>query len=281
MGNVAAELFRKAASINREDPLRQGNVVHIPSGREVILTGDFHGNRMNFTRTLSFAGLDAHPQRILVLQEIIHGPLDERTGVDRSVELLMRAARLKVSKPGQIVFLLGNHDVAQVTGNEITKQAMGSCEQFDKGVKYNYPDDWQDVQAALNEFLLSLPLAARTPGGMFMAHSMPSPKRMHLGGVEVFDRPWQEEDLRRGGPVYEWTWGRGQTPEQTAETAEKLGVEFFLLGHRHVSAGWELVTDRALTLASDHGQGCLMRFGSDETLTAETVEAHTNRILSV
>jgi hypothetical protein len=278
---VAADLFRQAARLNREDPAREGNVVRIVPEREVLFAGDFHGNRVNFTRVVSHANLPANPHRVLVLQEIIHGPVDERTGVDRSIELLMRAARLKVQNPGSVVFLMGNHDVAQLTGNEITKQGAGSIEMFNEGVKHSFPDDAEEIHAALGEFLVSLPLAARTPGGVMMSHSLPSPNRMDYADVGIFDREYEERDLRRGGPVYEWTWGRKQTPEQVDALAEQLDVSFFLLGHRHVEAGMEAVTDKAVTIASDHSRGMLLPFSSDETLTCETVSQQTQRILSL
>lgn len=267
--------------MNREDPAREGNVVRIVPEREVLFAGDFHGNRVNFTRVVSHANLPANPHRVLVLQEIIHGPVDERTGVDRSIELLMRAARLKVQNPGSVVFLMGNHDVAQLTGNEITKQGAGSIEMFNEGVKHSFPDDAEEIHAALGEFLVSLPLAARTPGGVMMSHSLPSPNRMDYADVGIFDREYEERDLRRGGPVYEWTWGRKQTPEQVDALAEQLDVSFFLLGHRHVEAGMEAVTDKAVTIASDHSRGMLLPFSSDETLTCETVSQQTQRILSL
>jgi hypothetical protein len=278
MAPVAADLFRQAARLNREDPARRGNVVEIVPERNVIFTGDFHGNRMNFTRVVSHANLPSNPRTVLVLQEIIHGPLDERTGVDRSIELLMRAARLKVQNPGSVCFLMGNHDVAQLTGNEITKQGAGSIEMFNKGVAHSFPDDAEEIHRALGEFIESLPLAIRTPGGVMMSHSLPSPSRMDYADPAVFDRPYREEDLRRGGPVYEWTWGRKQTPEQVDALAEMLDVSLFLLGHRHVEAGMETVTDKAVTIASDHGRGMLVSFTSDETLNVEDVSQRARRI---
>ena len=278
---VAADLFRQAARLNREDPARHGNVVHVVPEREVLFAGDFHGNRVNFTRVVSWANLPSNPQRVLILQELIHGPIDERTGVDRSIELLMRAARLKVQNPGSVCFLMGNHDVAQLTGNEITKQGAGSIEQFNEGVRYNFPDATSEIHSALEEFLLSLPLAARTPGGVMMAHSMPSPERMDKADTDIFQRDYEENDLRRGGPVYEWTWGRKQTPEQVDALAEELEVALFLLGHRHVAGGCEAVTDKAVTVASDHSRGMLVPFSSDETLTGDQVPQRAKRILSL
>jgi hypothetical protein len=183
--------------------------------------------------------------------------------------VLLRVARLLVRQPREVLFVLGNHDIAQVTGNEITKSGHGVCEAFTQGVAYAFEDDAADVLAAVEAFLLSLPLAVRCPNGAFITHSLPHPARMEMAGTEIFHRPYETEDLRRGHPVYEWTWGRGQTPEQIDALAEELGVELFVLGHRHVEGGWEKLTPRAITVASDHAHGCVMQFVSDERVSEQ------------
>jgi len=271
VASAAADIFRQAARANFEDARRRGSTVHIPSGRHLIVSGDLHGNRPALTKLITYADLAINAENVLLLQEIIHGPEDPRTGYDRSCELMLRSARLKLAHGDGVVILLGNHDLAQVTGNEITKEGRGACKTFDEGVLHCFGDDGAEVLEAINEFCLSMPLAARTDGGVFLSHSLPSPDRMELAGVEILDRAYRDEDLRRGTPVYEWTWGRDQTDEQTDALAETLGVEFFVLGHRHVESGFEIITRRAVTLASDHDHGKVIEFDSDVTLTAETV----------
>ncbi|HUU60246.1 MAG TPA: metallophosphoesterase, partial [Phycisphaerae bacterium] len=129
MPNVMAEIFRQAAAANRHDPHREGNVVVLEGGCEVLVTGDIHGNRTALAKVIAVAQLDGHPQRRLILQEIIHGPVDPRSGHDRSIDLLLRSARLKIAHPEQVFFILGNHDIAQVSGGEITKDGRRVCEQ--------------------------------------------------------------------------------------------------------------------------------------------------------
>jgi hypothetical protein len=283
MGSPVAEVFRKAAEVLRADPRRSGHVLSLGGAEEFLVSGDLHGNRANLARIVSHASLASHPGRVLVLQEIAHGPDDRRTGHDRSVEVLLRAVRLMLERPEQVLFVLGNHDVAQVTGNEITKQGRGSCEAFEKGVREGFGDDAEEILQAVDEYLLAIPLAIRCGQGVWISHSLPAPSRTALAGTDVFDwtGPYPPESLRRGGPVYEWTWGRAHTPEQIDALAERLGVEFFLLGHQHVEAGFEVVSPRAMVVASDHNRGCLCRFGADETLTGETAPDHVLQIQSL
>jgi len=281
MAHPVAHIFHQAAALNLNDRRRRGNLIHVESECELIATGDIHGNRFMLGKILKFAELPSFPNRRLVLQEIIHGPPDRDTGQDRSVELLLRAARLKVSHPEQVLFVLGNHDIAQITGKEITKNGMGVCEAFSSNVRSQFEDDADEVMAAVKEFLLSMALAVRSPGGTMLAHSLPTPGRMDTAGIDILHRPYRLEDLQRGGAVYEWTWGRGQSNEQLEELCKRLEVEFFVLGHRHLEVGYEIIGHRAVSLASNHPQGCVLIFSSDETLTAELIPDRAKRITAL
>lgn len=281
MGHPAADIFRQAAGLNLQDTRRGGNTIRIEPGMEMIVSGDLHGYRVGLAKLLAYAQLDQRPNRRLILQEIVHGPADAATGQDRSIELLLRAARLKVAHPLQVVFILGNHDIAQVTGNEITKDGCGTCKAFCEGVRFSYPDACQEVMAAVNEFLLSMAIAALTPGGVFIAHSLPSPNRMEASGLEILSRPTTQNDLHRGQPAYEWTWGRQQTPQQLDSLAEKLGVTYFILGHRHSDSGCEVVSPRGVALTTGHPCGQVAVFGSDEPLSGETICEHLKPVLSM
>lgn len=273
MPSAIADIFRQAAELNLVDDRRKGNVLHVDIGCPLVVTGDIHGYRPGLTGAIRRAALDADGRRLLVLQEIIHGPPQAPSGHDRSIEPLLRAARMFIAHPRQVLFLMGNHDLAQLTGNEISKDGRGACKAFQAGLDHCMGQDAPEVLQAVREFLQSLPLAAKCPGGVFIAHSLPSPKRMQAAGTDILHRPYRPEDLRRAGAAYEWTWGRGHTAEQLDALAATLGVEFFLLGHQHVAEGFRVVSPRCATLASDHAHGCAMEFGSDDRLTAESAAA--------
>jgi len=263
-----ADIFREAADLNVADPRRNGNTVRIEPGCEVIATGDLHGHRANLMKIVSYTDLGAREDRRLVLQEIVHAPPDPRTGHDRSVDVLLRAARLKISHPKQVLFILGNHDVAQATGNEITKAGRGVCEDFAAGVLYACgEDDAPEVLEAITTFLLSTPIAVRCPGGVWISHTLPTPQRMEHAGRDVPEAPYGSADLRRGGRVYEWTWGRRQTPEQVDDLAQHLGACFFVLGHRHIDSAYEFIGPKAVILTAEHDRGCLLEFCSDQPLS--------------
>lgn len=271
MAHPAADIFRQAARLLQEDPRREGNVVRIEPLCRVVVSGDIHGNGKALARIISFCGRKSSRPTRLVLQEIIHGLPDSQTGTDRSVELLLRAARLKINCPEEVLFVMGNHDLAQVGGVEIAKDGCGACKGFSAGVEAAYGEDAPDVLEAVGDMIRSFPLAAVCPNGAFVTHSVPSPGRMAAAGTEILHRPYVDEDFRRGGPAYEWTWGRGQKAEQLDALAAELAVELFVLGHRHVASGCEVIAPRAVVLASDHQHGRVACFASEVPVTAEAI----------
>ena len=258
MPHPVADLFRKVAQLNLEDPRRQGNIVHLDGGPQdhLLVVGDIHGHRRNLQRVLAAVDLPTHPHRRIVLQEIVHGPAEPTSGKDRSIELLMRVARLKSQHPDQVLMILANHDLAEITGNEITKEGRGCCETFREGVEYAFGgQDTDEILQAMREMLLSQPMAILTAGRTFISHTLPSPQRMDQAGTEILHRPYAEDDLQRGGPVYEWVWGRSQSPEQLDQLAQMLGANFFVIAHTHVEGGAQPLGPRAMVITCDHDQG--------------------------
>jgi len=116
---------------------------------------------------------------------------------------------------------------------------------------------------------------------VLIAHSVPSPNRMSAAGTEVLARRFSRDDLNRGAPVYEWTWGRGHTAEQLDALAGELGVDFFVLGHQHAREGLEVISPRAVALASDHAHGRILQFSTDEHLSAEIAAAKAKPIVAL
>lgn len=278
MGSPVARMFDQAAQLLADDPRRQGNLVSLAAGKELIIAGDLHGHRANLDAILRRADLAAHEDRILILQEIIHGEEDQLTGHDRSIETLMRALRAMLSHPERIIFLLGNHDLAQLTGKEISKHGRGACKAFDAGVAEAFEEEAGEVLDALNRYIRALPLAARTDGGVLISHSLPAPNRATEAGTDILTDPARQEDLQRGGALYEWTWGRNQTPEQMDQLAQVLDVEYFVVGHKHVKTGWERLGPRGIVLNSGDSQGCILELTTDESLNDRNVEDHLRRI---
>jgi len=277
----AATVLLKAAELNRSDQRRRGNVVY-PSGcSDLVVAGDLHGHRANLAKIIRYARLAANPARQLVLQELIHGPQDPKSGHDRSIELVLRAARLKLAHPEQVTLLLANHDIAQLTGNEIMKDGRSYCRSFSEGIEFCFPGSGREVQDALNTFLASLPLAVIAPNRTFISHSLPSPNRMGQACCDILWRSYEDADMRRGGDIYEWTWGRGHRPEQLEQLAKQLDVTFFILAHQHISEGYELIDAKGLYLSSEHAHGCVLHIPADQVVSPEDIAKYVKRIAAL
>ena len=281
MACAAVDIFRRAAELNRLDDRREGNVLVIGSPRRIVFSGDIHGYRPALGKIISHAALTADPQCYIVLQEILHGPPGERDGHDRSIELLMRAARLKIEHPEQVLFVMGNHDVAQVTGSEISKYGRGVCKAFVEGVRFAFGDDAGEVTDALEEFFLSLPLALRCPNGVFISHSLPSPGKFDDACIEILTRPITLADMQRGGAAYKWVWGRGHTESQLETLADKLGVEFFLMAHQHTEAGYDILSRHGAVVLSDHARGYIVEFRDDQKINGDSLAQYLKPLSSL
>ncbi|MBL7221675.1 MAG: metallophosphoesterase [Phycisphaerae bacterium] len=271
MACAAVDIFRRAAGMNRQDDRREGNVLVLASPCRIVLAGDIHGNRGALGKIISHAALASDPQCRLVLQEILHDPPGDPSGHDRSIELLMRAAWLKTEHPEQVLFVMGNHDLAQVAGSEISKYGHGVCKVFVEGVKFAFADDADEVMDALEEFFLSLPLAIRCPNGVFISHSLPSPGKFDDACVEILTRPITLDDMQRNGPAYNWVWGRGHTEDQLETLAAKLGAEFFLMAHQHNKDGYDIISPRGAVVLSDHAGGYIVEFRDDQKISGDSL----------
>jgi len=253
------ETFGAAADENRMEPLRQEQVVFLPGEGELWMTGDLHDHRRNFDKLIRAADLGNNPQRHLILHELIHGDHYDSNGAEESWITLFRAAELKCDFPGQVHFLLANHDLAQIHGKGIMKAGLSVCEAFTKGVKKNFEGQHNLVTAAISEFLLSLPLAVKAENGIFCCHSLPTDDQIDTFDYSIFERPLVGADYAaRTGPVYQLIWGRNMGPATVDKFAEQVGATLIINGHQPQESGYTVIGDRQLILASDHNQGVFL-----------------------
>ncbi len=268
MAHPVAQILLEAAKHNANNAHRQGNLLQFKEGERLIVVGDLHGHRHNLSKVISYAALGMAPARMLILQEVIHGGAIDSEGGDRSFELVVRAARLKNQYPDQVHFLLSNHDLAQLTDNEITKNGCGFCKAFDIGLAKAYGTDATEIGAAMDVFFRSQPLAGRCPNGIFLSHSLPSPNRRKFFDPEILHRPYRDEDFRPGGSVYELTWGRRQDMDTLDEMAMILSCTMFINAHQNQDDGFAL-NGRQLIIASDHAHGHIAEFAADENIPVD------------
>jgi hypothetical protein len=253
------EAFNIATEENEIGPLRTFNLVTLPQDGELWISGDIHDHRRNFEKFVQAADLDANPRRHVIFQELIHGDRFDADGAEGSWEILFRAAELKCDYPGQVHFLLANHDLAQIHGEGIMKAGLSVCEAFSKGVKHVFNSQADHVEIAIKQFLLSLPLAVATPNGIFCCHSLPIDSQVEGFDYNVFSRPLAGPDYaRRIGPVYQLIWGRHMSGEAASAFADRVNARIVITGHQPQEAGYFVNGPRHLIIASDHNQGTFL-----------------------
>src|SRR5438046_123534 len=135
--------LRRAVQAFRDTPGRGGRSVELQNASEVLVGGDLHGNIENFRLLMKKADLGKHPQRHLVVQELVHGPFRYPMGGDKSHQLLDLIAALKCQYPARVHFLIGNHELAQWQSQRIIKGLDNQNDLFQLGVANAY-GEWAD-----------------------------------------------------------------------------------------------------------------------------------------
>jgi hypothetical protein len=275
---AVCDVLLAGAAANRIAPCRQGSIDVIEAPGTLIATGDLHDNPLHLARLVRVAGMDGRdgeterprgeekgsqsaegaPLTHLVLHEIIHS--DRLVGgMDFSYRALARVAALKSEFPERAHVVLANHELAQVTGAGIVKDGVKVVEAFNEGVEYAFGDDAPEVQAAIREFILSMPLAlrCRCPGGdVLCAHSLPGAALMERFDPSVLSRDLTPEDYEpRQGAAHLMVWGRGYDAEQIEDLVERWGINLFILGHEKAENGVKFVPPCVVVLNSDHERG--------------------------
>jgi hypothetical protein len=275
--SAAAELLREAASLIREDPARQGPVLHFGSAGQVVMTGDMHGHLRNFAKLQKFCDLARSPGRSVILHELIHA--DTGGGqADLSIELLVRAVAWKIEFPDNVFFLQSNHELAQLRGQEITKGGRSVLDDFAAGTRQIYGAGAEDVLAATSEYIAALPLAARTANGVFLAHSLPDPTWDF--DFSVLERDPDARDLAPGGAAYSLVWGRFHSTADVERFADQLGVRLCVVGHTPQEDGYTVV-GRLMIIASDHNHGVFLPIDLSRSYTMDELEPCVRKFVGV
>ncbi len=261
--------LKKGIEANHSAVLRVGNVINLPESGKVIITGDLHGHRRNFERTVSFADLQNNPQTFVIFQEILHGgPEDERGGC-LSFELFMDVVSYQLQFPDQVFLVMGNHDTAIIADTDVMKTGKEMNRALKAAMRNCLGDDYQDVMGAMKDYLLSQPIAVRCPNRIWMSHSLPADRFADTFDMTVFDKKLAPADAMRSEPLYLLTWGRRQSAQALEKLAGRLDVDVFIVGHQPQDQGWRFVEPNMIIMASDHNHGCMITFDLDRRYTVD------------
>jgi hypothetical protein len=260
--------LRRATQAFRDTPGRRGRLVALDGAAEVLAAGDLHGNLENFRLLLRLADLARNPGRHLVLQEVVHGPFYYPDGGDKSHQLLDLVAALKCQFPRQVHFLLGNHELAELTNRKIAKGDADLNRLFRQGVDSAYGPRGAEVYAHYQQLLAVVPLAVRTPNRVYLSHSLPAGWHLPDFNPAVLERDDPTDaDLLPGGSVHALVWGRDTSAETAAAFLHKVDADLLITGHVPLEEGYEAPNDRQLILDSLATPAACCLFPADRPLT--------------
>jgi hypothetical protein len=275
------ELLNKGIRANQSDRFRRANLVRLPDQGTLVVAGDIHGHRRNLERIVTYAQLANHPERHLILQEIIHGGPEDDTGGCLSYQLLFDAVRLKLEFPDQVHLVMGNHDTACICSTEVMKNGKEMNHAMSMAVEREFPQAGADVKLAIRQFLFSQPLAVRCSNRIWISHSLPSDQMVDKFDAGVFDRELQLNDCQKPGPAYLLTWGRRHSQDTLDKMAVRLDADLFVLGHQPQSDGWSQAGENLVILACDHDHGCLIELDLGQKYTVKTLADHIIPLASI
>jgi hypothetical protein len=269
MPQTTVDLLNQGAEANNADKFRRGNVVHLPAEGHLIVTGDLHGHQRNFERIVAFADLANHPNRHIILQEIIHGGPEDSKGGCLSYKLLFDVVRYKVSFPDRVHIIMGNHDTAFINNSEVMKDGREMNRAMRAALDREFPRAGAEIELAMKQFLFSQPLAARCNSRIWMSHSLPGDRFSEKFDPGVLDRALKISDVVRPGPAYLLTWGRKHSQALLDSMARLLDTDIFVLGHQPQEQGWSRAGRNLIILASNHNHGCLLSIELAKSYTVE------------
>ena len=144
---------------------------------------------------------------------------------------LEEIARLKVHYRDRVHFLLGNHELAELTDYPIQKNRQMLNLLFRMGLEQMYGDESERVRDALVGFLWTSPLAVRIAHGVFVCHSIPEGVDRRPFDRTIFERPVDPLEFYERGDLFQMVWGRDHRPENARAFAELMEADVVINGH--------------------------------------------------
>jgi hypothetical protein len=258
--DLAIEMMRKARSVRDRDPHVKGRAVILPSEGDVMLCGDFHGNTDNIQRFIHLADLDRNPHRIVVIQEILHARLLTEDERDLSFDTILYALDLIARYPGQVYYLLGNHDLGFHLGRDLVKAGKSLNRYLYKGMNFQFGDRYQEVADEYKSFIGGMPAAIMTQNGIFMSHSTPKKAFVQMMSHQYFTEVSAELPFGKCKPIVALVNGRDYSDETAQIFADKMGCDHMICGHTPTVKGVKVPNNHHIIIDSQHANAHYIKF---------------------
>lgn len=261
-------LYERATRANYDDPYRRGQLIELPAEGDVLLSGDLHGNQVNYHAILERAALDSFPKRHLIIQEVTH---ILELGPDTSSVVIEAIAKLKLTYPDRVHFLLGNHEHAELTGQEVMKGGVCLNILFRNSLINKYgAEEADNIRQAIYTFFRSMPLAIKTPNRLWMSHSTPDKRVIPRYSMDFFTQSTDDlwKDISRK-LVYHLLWSRDYAQEAADAFAKIVDADVLLVGHKPCKKGYLVPNHTHIIVDSKDKNAHVLPFRLDRPYTHE------------
>ena len=276
-------LFEEAAEANLKDQYRKGDILILPSTGDTIISGDIHGNLENYDRLIEIADLENHPERHLIVHELIHNIYRSAMMPDNSWEILIDLAELKCQFPNNVHIVMGNHELSEVQGRAIMKNGQQIPLIFgDDSDTKKFGKKVSEIKTAVLNFMKTQLVAVRHRGGIWMSHSIPA-KQLHQFSLSLFDGSSQANlstlarahDQFKESIIEDLTWGRDFSDTNVKAFLEKVKARVIVIGHEPCDNGYAVPHPNVVVLDSKDEKGVFLYIKNDRKYT------HTEIIQSI
>lgn len=275
------DTYRRAAEANWQTPSRQGNLIALDpeNADDLMVSADLHGHGDNFDRLCEIADLAGRPRRHLVMQEVCHGGPTYPSGAGcMSHRLLENVAMLKTQYPRRFHFLLGNHELAELTDFPIVKANQVLNVMFRCGLMETYGDQTDRVREAYAGFLRSCPLAVRIANRILVCHSAPENVDARPFDSTILHRSFRPEDLTPQGDVFRLVWGRDYRQANAEAFAHLVDADVLIHGHEPCPEGFLVPNRTQIILDTSGDNGTYVIVPVAEKWTHQQVVQHIRRL---
>jgi hypothetical protein len=239
---------------------------------EVMVTGDLHGHRRNFNLIRKISALDANPRRHLILQEVCHGgPCYPQNGGCMSHTMLEDVARLKAKYPERVHFILGNHELAEMTEYPIQKNKQMLNLLFRLGMQQMYGPSADRVRDAMLTFLGTCPLAVRLPHGIFISHSLPEFVDSREFDKTIFQREMDPMEFAERGEIFQLVWGRDYRSLNAKAFADLMDARVLINGHEPCPEGFVVPNPTQIIIDCCSDRACYVILPVGQELSQEEI----------
>jgi hypothetical protein len=241
-------------------------VVDLPPAGILLAVTDLHGNLADFraiaARFRSMVDSPGPPPHLLFCGDLVHGPAIARDAwpehlgdfyLDETPQLLDEARQLADAHPGQVHFLLGNHEHAHLGGPRLDKFHPDEAAHLER----RYPPGGFEP---IRRWMAGWPFAVVAPAArLAFTHAAPHARLAHRDDLDDVPLTGYEstrlEDMASAGPLGALLWARTTSAARASALLRTLHPDcrVAVFGHDVIREGHLVEHEPLLCVSSSYG----------------------------